>query len=321
MSGLNDNLIMQIVRESLWTSGNIEVHASNGNGELTAGITDRTKREHVINVYNWKELFRDIINEIIRFSKDNTFAESEFKQKIDNVVHKMETVDQEIIVNTIDSSYTPGSRAILSTKTVILKKGTILYRYTDDKDNHLYANPHPVAYGRFTDPNSIINHSVIYLAYKKEVAKKEVAKKEVEGSNSTQLVRYRLRKDIKLKITPGMLPSASKADLFFTERLRKFNNLVLTLKSTNAYFDHVENKDRVSKGIYITTNTVLEYLQNSDDVGIVYPSTKVGQNSTLGRMDNNENFIPNKENADIAIFNDLERKNGEWFSKYLEALI
>lgn len=222
MSTLNEDTIMKIVRSSIWTGGNSEIHGSNGNGKLICKITDKKKREYVINVFHWKQHFYSIINEIVEFAKCDATVESEFKQKIDSIVHEMEVVDQEIIVNDLDSSFVPGSRAVLSGKLLVLKKGTILYRYTDDKVNHLYANPNPVTYGRFTDPSKKNTRTVIYLAYKKQVAKKEV-----KGSNSKQLVKYRVRKDIRLTITPGMLSATVVKCWKIPIRKCRFSNIFL----------------------------------------------------------------------------------------------
>lgn len=307
-------IIEKVVEESLWTGHTPENLMETSEGKYRAKATTRTKKEYVENILNWNKIFKNIINEIINYASDSNYDIDNYKNYINSELSKIEKVKLEVIENTAKiTTGEPGYSRISMPRFYIIKKGTVLYRYTDDIEKHKFANPNPQSYGRFTIPGKI---GTFYLAFDKNVAKDEV-----RGSNSNKLIKFRTIKDINALIMPEYLPEFSDADKIITTRLKKFHNLIFSLTINDSYFKMVDTKNisRLKEGIYIVTNELLDIIKEGNV--IVYPSTKVKENSNLGSVENDKYFVPNKSNTNLAIFNDVNYNDfGKQFSNFVESI-
>lgn len=313
---MEEKEIEEIIHSSIWTNNRPVIKVTTEKGEYISGITDDTRREYVKNILNWRKVFKKLIKEIKKYAVDQDYSNAEYRKTIKKEISKLEELKFGIINNGCEiKSEENGSQRISQPSYLYIKRATKLYRYTDDVIQHIYANPKPKNYGRFTDPKSKV--STFYLAFDKRVAKEEVA-----GTNSTKLIEFETIKDIRAMIVPGNLPSIKKVDLFFESRLRKFHNLVFSLKVEDSYFSKINKSmhgDRLKNGIYIVTNELFNMLREGNV--IVYPSTKVCENSLLGREEKNKYFIPNVKNADLAILDDVHiDSHGQAFSEYVKPL-
>lgn len=320
---MNDKEIEKLMCSSFWTNNDPKISIEEADGKkYVIGITDNARRNYINYISEWKEIFNGIIKEIKNFALDDKYSEGEYKEKIRSEISKLEEIKFESVQNNEGANLQDGAQRISSPKYLKIKRKTVLYRYTDDYINHMYANPNPQAYGRFTNPKSKLRP--FYLAFEKEVARDEVA-----GTKSKELVKFEAITDIKALIVPGSLPLINKEDEFFESRLKKFHNLVFSLKTSDPYFctlykkkrDKEKLETRLKKGIYIVTNELFSFILLPNVNAIVYPSTKVAENSSLGREGDNQYFIPNTKNADLAILNDVNQdENGVAFSKYVKPI-
>lgn len=309
-------MIEKVVEESLWTGHTPETVMETSEGKYRAKATTRTKKEYVENVLNWNKIFKNIINEIINYASNSDYDIDNYKNYIDSELSKIEKVKLEVVENTAKIiTGEPDYSRVSMPRFYIIKKGTILYRYTDDIEKHKFANPSPQSYGRFTVPGKI---GTFYLAFDKNVAKDEV-----RGSNSNKLIKFRTIKDINALIMPEYLPEFSDADRIIATRLKKFHNLIFSLTVNDKYFEEIDikNTSRLKEGIYIVTNRLLDIIKENGGDIIVYPSTKVKENSNLGNIENDKYFVPNKSNANLAIFNDVNYDDfGKQFSNFVESI-
>lgn len=321
MCDMKESEIQKIMRSSIWTNDRSQsIIKFSDESQYISGVTDRTRRQYIDNFLHWNKVFKKIIIEIIGYVNEssNNNQEKIYKSKIKEELSKLEELKFELISKkgTADClGISNGSRRILQPNYLYIEKGTRLYRYTDDNIHHIYANPKPKNYGRFTVPG---DKGTFYLAFNKNVAHEEVA-----GSNSKKLVKFKVKEDIRALIVPGNLPEFNREDAFFAERLKKFHNLIFSLTPQDKYFSEIDrNKlDKLKKGIYIVTNELLSMVKEPNDDIVVYPSTKVKENSYLGKLQNNKYFVPNEDNADLAIFNDINFNNSSnQFSKYVQLL-
>lgn len=320
---MNDKEIKELIRNSHWTNNEPKISIKKADGKIyEIGITENTLKNYISYISKWKEIFEGIIKEIKDYVSNDKYSDSKYKEKIRCEISKLEEIKFESLQNNEDANIQNGAQRISSPKYLNIKSGTLLYRYTDDYTNHMYANPNPQTYGRFTDPESKLRP--FYLAFDKKVARDEVA-----GTKSKELVKFEASTDIKALIVPGGLLQINKEDEFFESRLKRFHNLVFSLKTSDSYFctlyknkqDKEKLETRMKKGIYIVTNELFNFILLPNVNAIVYPSTKVSENSYLGREENNQYFIPNKKNANLAILNDVNfDKNGIAFSKYVKPI-
>lgn len=313
---LSQENLEQLLRDSIWMHTGGE-NFTTDKGEYIASATDRTKIEYIYNVENWITIFNTIVKLIKDFTNHSEISESIFRNEIRTNLNKIEKVQMEVVKNTSGVSTVPGSQSVFFLRTLKIRHGQKLYRYSDDKKNHVYANPNFNTFGRFTDPDR--GMSVFYLAFDKKVAKEEV-----KGTNSKYLIKYEVLNDFEVQIMPGTMSSFSQADKFFEGRIKKFHNLIFSLQSSDGRFIGISDMDRLNRAIYITTNALFDILTGQSVRAIVYPSTKVKENSELGKLFNNEYFMPNEKNADIAIFGDVQfededRRIGE-YSKFVRKI-
>lgn len=315
---MQDYQIEKIMKSSIWTSDQMSVQVTDNNGNTyVSGVTDTARRRYIENFIKWNHIFKNIITMIRNYTDANPepYLDENYRKQIKKELLKLEEIKFETINDKgvkSKSNFLGGSQKIVQPSYFYMKSGTKLFRYTDDPVNHIYANPHPLNYGRFTEPGK---PGTFYLAFDKKVARDEVA-----GSNSNKLVKFEIVRDVRALIIPGSLPVFVPEDKFFETKLKKFHNLIFSLTPESDYFESIkeEKRNRLKQGIYIVTNILFKIIKDNTTNIIVYPSTKVKENSDLGRIENNKYFIPNRKNADIAIINDVNYdKDGNAFSKYV----
>lgn len=294
-----------LMNDSIFTAHNTRIII---NGKFLEGTTYNSKKNFILGIANWQESYQKIIKLIIEYTENKHLDSKVLNEKINTVLSDLEEIHNES--NDEFQTVKKGSYRLRLRKKHILPAGTRLYRYTDDSIHHAYANPYPDYYGRFTEPRK---NGVFYLSLSPKVAKEEV-----KNSNSHSLVVFELTRNLELFSLPGTVPVITNSDSFFEKRLRRFHNLLITLTTKNREFRNISDKVRLTDAIYITTNTLLHYLITDELNAVIYPSTKVRLNQTLGYTYDNT-FHPNKDNANIAIFNDINfDEKGTQFSKYLK---
>lgn len=314
---MNNVEMQKIIDNSIWMGNKFSTFFTDNAGKLHEySITENTRREYVEQFLKWNHIFKNIIGliKVYTTTGQQDYPDISYKNQIREELEKLEAIKLEAVGN--EKNYSGGSQRIFKSSYLYIKRGTKLFRYTDDVVNHIYANPKPLNYGRFTVPG---RPGTFYLAFDKNVAREEV-----KGSNSTKLVEFEITNDLKALIIPGSLPVYVKEDKFFETRLKQFHNLVFSLKPEDAYFNDIDKTNslgRLRRAIYIVTNELFEIVKETDSDIIVYPSTKVKQNSYLGTPINNKYFVPNNKNSDLAIINDVNLdKNGNAFSKYVKVI-
>lgn len=291
--------------DSIYTSNHasVKIEYESGKKEVHT-LSEIDKIKYIKNLENWEKIYNDIIDEIIKYGKNQEYNMCSFKHNISEILKKIDISSDGISMG-----------SMIKNATIIIPENTTLYRCVDSP-NHCFANPHPIKgkYERLTDPSCPKKSHTFYLSFDENVAKKEAIHNNV-------LVKYHTIKEINVGIIPNRFPIIKgEIDKFFEQRLRKICNSIFSLTTKNNSFKSVEDKFRLSNGIYATTNKLFDKFNKHCNKDVfIYPSTKVDKNSELGSISNNQHFLPNRENANIAIFNDVHfNENGEPYSNYVK---